>query len=77
MQHIIERHATDFASKGISQADVPTVVMQAISQGKYVGKAGTTSVYEITYNGISKHIAVGVANNGFIVTAYPVTSWRP
>ncbi|QRX81611.1 hypothetical protein [Glaciimonas sp. PAMC28666] len=77
LQHIIERHATDFANKGISQADLPTVIMQAISQGKFVGKMGTASVYEITYNGLSKHIAVGVGNNGFIVTAFPVSSWKP
>jgi filamentous hemagglutinin len=76
LQHIIERHGVDFANKGISQADIPSVVMRAVTQGKVVGTNATAPVYEIIHNGVKQHIAVGVGSNGYIVRANPVNTWK-
>jgi hypothetical protein len=77
LQHIIDRHAVDFGNKGISQADIPYVVMDAVSRGKLVGMSGSAPVYEVIHHGGIQHIAVGVASNGYIVRANPVSTWRP
>jgi filamentous hemagglutinin len=77
LQHIIERHAVDFANQGITLKDIPSVVMQAVIQGNVVGTNGSAPVYEITYGGAPKYISVGVGSNGFIVRANPVSTWKP
>ncbi|MFM0288003.1 hemagglutinin repeat-containing protein [Paraburkholderia megapolitana] len=77
LQHIIEEHGVDFTNKGIAQSDIPSVVMDAVTQGKLVGTNGSAPVYEITYNGTPKYVSVGVSSNGFIVRANPVSTWKP
>jgi filamentous hemagglutinin len=77
LQHIIERHGVDFANKGISQADIPSVVMRAVTEGKMVGTNGTAPVYEIIHNGVKRYIAIGIGSNGYIVRANPVNTWKP
>jgi filamentous hemagglutinin len=75
--HIIEVHGTDFSNKGIAESDIPSVVMDAVTKGTQVGTNGSAPVYQITYNGNPKYIAVGVGSNGFIVRANPVSTWKP
>ncbi|BBF85945.1 putative large exoprotein [Aquitalea magnusonii] len=77
LQHIIERHAADFESKGIAQSDIPSVVMEAVTKGTLVGTNGSAPVYQIIYDGSPKYISVGVGSNGFIVRANPVSTWKP
>jgi filamentous hemagglutinin len=77
LQHILDRHAVDFTNKGISTAEIPSVVMRAVTEGKMVGTNGSAPVYEIVHNGVTQHISVGVASNGFIVRANPVSTWKP
>lgn len=77
LQHILERHALDFVGKGIALADIPSVVMQAVSKGKIVGTNGSAPVYEIFYGGKPKYISVGVGSNGYIVRSNPVSEWKP
>ncbi|KJV26506.1 hypothetical protein VI06_16765 [Aquitalea magnusonii] len=77
LQHIIERHAIDFINKGISQIDIPSVVMEAVTKGKVVGMNGSAPVYQVMYNGSAKYVSVGVGSNGFIVRANPVSEWKP
>ncbi|WP_198155910.1 hypothetical protein [Herbaspirillum autotrophicum] len=76
LQHIVERHATDFANKGISQVDIPSVVMSALNQGNIVGTSGSASVYEVIHNGSTQYVAIGVSKNGYIVRANPVSTWK-
>nr|WP_281425830.1 hemagglutinin repeat-containing protein [Paraburkholderia edwinii] len=74
LQHIIEEHGAEFANMGVSPAQIPDVVMQAVTQGKIVGYQGSGTgrpIYEVTVNGQQHQIAVTVGSNGFIVGANP------
>jgi filamentous hemagglutinin len=74
LQHIIGQHANDFASIGVSQAEIPNVVMQAVSQGKIVGYQGVGTgrpIFETVINGQPRQLAITVSDNGFIVGANP------
>lgn len=76
LAHINERHASQFADKGISVNDIPYVIMAAITEDKIVGKNGTAPVYEIAYIGEKEYIAIGVGDNGYIVRANPTSTWK-
>lgn len=74
LQHIIEEHGSQFAQMGVSEAEIPDVVMKAVSEGKLVGYQGSGAgrqIYELTINGQPQRIAVTVGGNGFIVGANP------
>jgi hypothetical protein len=75
LQHIVEGKAANFAARGISEAQIPEVVMKAATEGRAVGTVGSgrnlRTVYEIEFNGRTQRIAVGEASNGYIVTAHP------
>ena len=74
LQHIIDDHANDFANIGVPSSQIPSVVMQAVTEGKVVGYQGAGTgrpIYETIVNGQSQRIAVTVGDNGFIVGANP------
>lgn len=75
LQHIADGHAVDFAARGISRDQIPNLIFDALENGKIVGSTGTgrnaRSVYETTFNGVTQRVAVGVSENGFVVTAHP------
>lgn len=74
LQHIIEEHGSQFAQMGVSEAQIPGVVMKAVSEGKLVGYQGSGAgrpIYELTINGQPQRIAVTVGDNGFVVGANP------
>ncbi|SEU13754.1 DUF637 domain-containing protein, partial [Pseudomonas graminis] len=74
LQHIIEEHGGQFAQMGVSEAQIPGVVMKAVSEGKLVGYQGSGSgrpIYELNINGQPQRIAVTVGDNGFVVGANP------
>lgn len=76
LQHIIAAHGDDFARVGISSQQIPEVVTQAVTRGRFVGYQGGEfgrPIYEIVVNGRIQHIAVTVGNNGYIVGANPTT----
>ena len=53
LQHIVERHASDFAKIGVSESQIPNVVIDTVSKGKiigYQGKGTGRPIYEITIN---------------------------
>lgn len=77
LTHIISEHGSQFLQMGISEAEIPNVVMKAISQGRLVGYQGTgygRPIYEIAINGQPQLIAVTVGSNGYIVGANPRSS---
>ena len=77
LQHIIGEHGNDFAIIGVSQTEIPSVVMQAVTQGRIVGYQGVGTgrpIFETVINGQPQRIAVTVSNNGFVVGANPVGS---
>ncbi|MGF6611573.1 hypothetical protein OKW45_006495 [Paraburkholderia sp. WSM4175] len=74
LQHIIEEHGAEFANMGVSPAQIPEVVMQAVTEGNIVGYQGSGTgrhIYQVTVNGQQQRIAVTVGSNGFIVGANP------
>ncbi|WP_367372617.1 DUF637 domain-containing protein [Pseudomonas lini] len=74
LQHIIEEHGSQFAQMGVSEAQIPGVVMKAVSEGKLIGYQGSGAgrpIYELTINGQQQRIAVTVGDNGFVVGANP------
>jgi filamentous hemagglutinin family protein len=79
LAHIIEEHGSQFAQMGISEAEIPSVVMKAVTEGKLIGYQGSGTgrpIYEITINGQPQRIAVTVGSNGYIVGANPKGSGK-
>jgi filamentous hemagglutinin len=77
LSHILQEHAADFANVGISEAQIPSVIMRAVSEGKIVGYQGRGTgrpIYEVTINGRPQRIAITTGSNGYIVGANPVGS---
>ena len=73
-QHIVERHATEFAQRGIPETQIPDAVMKAVTEGKPVGFQGAGTgrpIFEVEFNGRVQRIAVTVSDNGYIVGANP------
>lgn len=59
---------------GVSEAQIPGVLMKAVSEGRIVGYQGSgmgRPIYELTINGQRQQIAVTVSDNGFVVGANP------
>ena len=74
LQHIIEMHGNQFAQMGVSERQIPNVVMRAISEEKLMAYQGTgmgRPVYELTINRQRLRFAVTVGDNGFIVGTNP------
>lgn len=72
LEHIIDRHGSEFNGKGISNDNIPNYILEAVHQGNIVstqGKRNPRTVYEFTYNGKKHRIAVQVGSNGYIVSA--------
>lgn len=71
LAHIVSAHGDDFVKNGIAKGDIADFVFDAAKNGKEVGKQGTRTIYETTYKGQTKRVAVEVSDNGFIVGANP------
>ena len=71
MQHITNRHLSEFKTQGVSSAELSTYIMEAVSQGNIVGQQGTRSVYEFKYEGKLRRIAIEIESNGYVVSANP------
>ncbi|MGB5919852.1 hypothetical protein [Arcobacter sp.] len=65
----------DFLNIGVKKADISKLVMDAVSKGKIIDTVGSgkniRNVYEVIFKGKVQKVAVGVSDNGFIVTAHP------
>ncbi len=77
LQHIVERHAQDFANKGIPQSQIPRTVMDSVTRGQMVGTNGGSPVYRLKVNGVTQYIKTTVGSNGYIVQSNPVSTWKP
>lgn len=51
LNHIIDRHGSQFNGKGISNDEIPNYVMEAVHQGNVVGHQRTRTIYEFVYDG--------------------------
>jgi hypothetical protein len=71
LAHILERHVSDFASRGVDPQDIPDLIMTALISGQQVGSVRSGAIYEVTFKGTVQRLLVTVGDNGYIVTAYP------
>lgn len=72
LAHIVERHGTEFAQKGISEDQIPELLTRAIQGGNIIGNQGkgnSRPIYQIDYRGASFKIAITIGSNGYIVGA--------
>ncbi|AJP58942.1 hypothetical protein UC34_22370 [Pandoraea vervacti] len=79
LQHVIEEHGPEFASMGVSQSQIPEVLIQAVTKGRIVGYQGAGTgrpIYEVSINGKEQRIAITVGSNGYIVGENPRGSER-
>ena len=77
LAHILEKHQEDFAKRGISPDEIPDAVINAVTQGQFMGYQGTVEprreIYQVTFNQQTQYIAVTVSDNGYIVGANPAS----
>ncbi len=52
LQHILNRHADQFATIGISESDIPDAIMVALVEGDFVELSSNgAEVYDFTFEG--------------------------
>ena len=74
LKHILEKHLTDFANRGISEKQIPDAIIVAVVFGQIVGyQKPNRPIYQIDYMGRTQLIAITVSNNGYIVCANPAS----
>jgi hypothetical protein len=73
LEHIINRHSSQFITRGIPEAQIPDAIVTAITEGDKILKVGNGIVYRFEYAGKTQNILIVTGNNGYIVTAYPIT----
>lgn len=72
LQHIVENHKDEFRDRGITEEQIPDLVMSAIILGSIVGyQSENRPIYEVIFNGKPQWVAVTVSNNGYVVCANP------
>ncbi len=74
LAHITDRHASEFATIGVSEAQIPAFLLNAVKNGRIVGYQGRDkgrAIYEVVHNGVRQRVAITVGDNGFIVGANP------
>lgn len=77
LAHIVEKHREDFSRRGISEDEIPEVIILALKEGTFLGYQGTVEprrkIYELIFKGQKQYIAVSVGDNGYIVGANPAS----
>lgn len=69
LQHILERHADDFASQGVN--DIPSLLEDVLSTNPIKAGSNAKGLFaDYSLNGNSYRVAYGT--NGFIVSFYPI-----
>lgn len=74
LAHIVDAHGADFAKQKISEEEIPQYVMTAVKYGTIVGYQGRGQgrpIYEFTYEGTTRRIAITIGSNGYVVGANP------
>jgi len=71
LTHIANRHASDFAKKGVNVSQIPEYLREAVVSGRVVGTQNTRPIYEFVFNGQIHRAAIDIGSNGFIVGANP------
>ncbi|WP_287710731.1 MULTISPECIES: hypothetical protein [unclassified Microcystis] len=68
--HILENHREDFLKRGIAEAQIPDLIIRAISEGKIIGIQGKSRIiYQVKINEMIQYISLEISHNGYIVSA--------
>lgn len=73
LQHILA-HAKEFASIGVDESEIPSVLLKAIRDRKIIGyqeKGLGRPIYQVNHNGREVKVAITIGDNGYIVGANP------
>ncbi len=74
LAHIIDAHGDEFAKHGITESEIPQYIMTAVKYGAIIGYQGRGQgrlIYEFTYEGTARRIAITIGSNGYVVGANP------
>jgi hypothetical protein len=70
--HILENHREDFLQRGITEEQIPDLIVTAISEGKIIGIQGKSRIiYQVEINGIIQYVSLEISHNGYLVSANP------
>ena len=70
--HILENHREDFLQRGITEEQIPDLIVTAISEGKIIGIQGKSRIiYQVEMNGIIQYVSIEISPNGYLVSANP------
>jgi len=72
LAHIIGEHGPEFAQAGITEAEIPSLLQEAVTNGTRIGSQGKGSgraIYEVLFHGKLIKVAITIGSNGFIVGA--------
>ncbi|TRV45276.1 MAG: hypothetical protein EWV53_21440 [Microcystis panniformis Mp_MB_F_20051200_S9] len=70
--HILENHQEDFLKRGITEAQIPDLIVTAISEGTIIGIQGKSRIiYQVEINEMIQYISLEISPNGYIVSANP------
>jgi filamentous hemagglutinin len=70
--HILENHREDFLQRGITEEQIPDLIITAISEGKIIGIQGKSRIiYQVEINGIIQYVSLEISHNGYLVSANP------
>ena len=74
-EHILARHESDFAAKGIHKDDLANFLLETIERGEIIGTTSLSRprpVFKGIYNGREVNVTITIGDNGFIVGANPI-----
>lgn len=70
--HILENHREDFLKRGITEEQIPDLMIKAISEGKMIGIQGKSRmIYQVEIKGMIQYVSLEISHNGYIVSANP------
>ena len=72
LQHILENHQKDFLNRGISEEQIPDLIIKAATEGKEIGIQGKSRIiYQVEVNQCIQYLSLEISHNGYIVSANP------
>ncbi|CAO4998062.1 hypothetical protein [Microcystis aeruginosa] len=72
MLHILENNQEDFLQRGITEDEIPDLIITAISEEKIICIQGKSRIiYQVEINGIIQYVSLEISHNGYLVSANP------
>ncbi|MBL8094843.1 MAG: hypothetical protein JNL73_11815 [Anaerolineales bacterium] len=73
LEHIVASHGDQFQTKGVPPADIPAILADAIESEPVLVFDSGEAIYSVSYGGNRFHVLIAVGDNGYIVTAHPIS----